>query len=155
MSEKINSLNLCVCMALADHGLGKDETAEILKIAKEIKVDFNVHNATDEIDKKFSGDIDMAQDFYLGNITKDDFKFRVKDFVKRVALSDGELKDKDVTSITEKIQVDPSKGNVEISTMHNTHVNAGGLLYARERLPLEVKPWPIWTNRNPYFLDTA
>ena len=95
MSEKINSLNLCVCMALADHGLGKDETAEILKIAKEIKVDFNVHNATDEIDKKFSGDIDMAQDFYLGNITKDDFKFRVKDFVKRVALSDGELKDKE------------------------------------------------------------
>ena len=85
-----------VCMALADHGLGKDETAEILKIAKEIKVDFNVHNATDEIDKKFSGDIDMAQDFYLGNITKDDFKFRVKDFVKRVALSDGELKDKEV-----------------------------------------------------------
>ena len=73
MSEKINSLNLCVCMALADHGLGKDETAEILKIAKEIKVDFNVHNATDEIDKKFSGDIDMAQACYLGNITKDDF----------------------------------------------------------------------------------
>ena len=54
MSEKINSLNLCVCMALADHGLGKDETAEILKIAKEIKVDFNVHNATDEINKRFS-----------------------------------------------------------------------------------------------------
>ena len=96
MSENINSLYLCVCMALADHGLGKDETAEILKIAKEIKIDFNVHNATDEIDKKFSGDIDMAQDFYLGNITKDDFKFRVKDFVKRVALSDGELKDKEV-----------------------------------------------------------
>jgi len=71
------------------------------------------------------------------------------------SFEDGELKDKDVTSITEKIQVDPSKGNVEISTMHNTHVNAGGLLYARERLPLEVKPWPIWTNRNPYFLDTA
>ena len=38
----------------------------------------------------------MAQDFYLGNITKDDFKFRAKDFVKRVALSDGELKDKEV-----------------------------------------------------------
>ena len=75
MSEKINSLNLCVCMALADHGLGKDETAEILKIAKEIKVDFNVHNATDEINKRFSGDIDLAQDFYLGNITKDDLQY--------------------------------------------------------------------------------
>ena len=34
MSDKINSLRLCVCMALADHGLGKDETSEILKIAK-------------------------------------------------------------------------------------------------------------------------
>ena len=66
MSDKINTLNLCVCMALCDHGLGKDETSEILKIAKEIKVDFNVHNATDEIDKKFSGDVDLAQDFYLG-----------------------------------------------------------------------------------------
>ena len=43
-----------------------------------------------------SGDIDLAQDFYLGNITKDDSKFQAKDFVKRVALSDGELKDKEV-----------------------------------------------------------
>ena len=96
MSEKINSLNLCVCMALADHGLGKEETTEILKIAKEIKVDFNVHNATDEINKKFSGDVDTAQYFYLGNIIKDDFKLRAKEYVKRVALSDGELKDREV-----------------------------------------------------------
>jgi len=29
MSDKINTLNLCVCMALCDHGLGKDETAEM------------------------------------------------------------------------------------------------------------------------------
>ena len=27
----------------------------------------------DEINEKFSGDLDVAQDFYLGNITKDDF----------------------------------------------------------------------------------
>jgi hypothetical protein len=67
------------------------------------------------------------------------------------SFEDGELKDKDISSITEKIQVDPSAGNVEISTMHNTHVNADGLLYARERLPLEVKSWPIWTSRNPCF----
>tara|TARA_Y100000590_G_scaffold275849_1_gene309677 strand:- start:72 stop:371 length:300 start_codon:yes stop_codon:yes gene_type:complete len=83
-------------MALADHGLGKDETAEILRIAKEIKVDFNVHNASDAINEKFLGDVDMAQDFYLGNISKDDFKFKAKDFVKRVALSDGNLRDKEV-----------------------------------------------------------
>ena len=82
MSDKINSLNLCVCMALADHGLGKDETAEILRIAKEIKVDFNVHNASDEINKKFSGDIDVAQDFYLGNIQKIIQNFKQKTLLK-------------------------------------------------------------------------
>ena len=87
---------MCLYIALADHGLGKDETSEILKIAKEIKVDFNVHNATDEINEKFSGDLDVAQDFYLGNITKDNSKLQAKEFVKRVALSDGELKDKEV-----------------------------------------------------------
>ena len=96
MSDKINSLNLCVCMALADHGLEKDETAEILKIATELIVDLKVHNAFEDINEKFSGDIDAAQDFYLGNITKDNSKFQAKDFVKRVALSDGELKDKEV-----------------------------------------------------------
>ena len=73
MSEKINSLNLCVCMALADHGLGKDETAEILKIAKEIKVDFNVHNATDEIDKKFSGDIEKMESLGIYEVIPEDF----------------------------------------------------------------------------------
>ena len=78
MSDKINTLNLCVCMALCDHGLGKDETSEILKIAKEIKVDFNVHNAIDEIDKKFLWDVDLVQDFYLGNIEQDDSKFKAK-----------------------------------------------------------------------------
>ena len=72
------------------------DDSEILKIANEIKVDFNVHNATDEINEKFSGDLDVAQDFYLGNITKDNSKLQAKEFVKRVALSDGELKDKEV-----------------------------------------------------------
>ena len=82
-------------MGLCDHALDKEETSEILKIAKEINADFNVHNATDE-QRKFSGDIDLAQDFYLGNITKDESKLRAKDFVKNVAISDGELNDKEV-----------------------------------------------------------
>ena len=96
MSDKINILYLCVCMGLCDHALDKEETSEILKIAKEINEDFNVHNATDEINEKFSGDTDLAQDFYLGNITKDESKLRAKDFVKNVAISDGELNDKEV-----------------------------------------------------------
>ena len=80
MSEKINSLNLCVCMALADHGLGKDETAEILKIAKEIKVDFNVHNATDEINKVKGLKSDQLENI-LGYSTKSEIIHR-DDMVK-------------------------------------------------------------------------
>ena len=48
MSDKINILNLCVCMGLCDHALDKEETSEILKIAKETNVDFNVHDATEQ-----------------------------------------------------------------------------------------------------------
>ena len=66
MSEKNNILGLCVCMALCDHKLNKDETAEILKIAKELKTDFNVHNCTDEIEKKFSGNVDWLKISILG-----------------------------------------------------------------------------------------
>tara|TARA_B100000242_G_C42969522_1_gene449826 strand:+ start:676 stop:1011 length:336 start_codon:yes stop_codon:yes gene_type:complete len=94
MSEKNNILNLCVCMALCDHELNKSETTEILKIAKEIKTDFNVHNSTDDIEKKFSGNIDLAQDFYQG-IIPDKRKIETKELIKRVALADGELGDKE------------------------------------------------------------
>ena len=94
MSEKNNILNLCVCMALCDHKLNKNETSEILKIAKEIKADFNVYNCTDEIEKKFSGNIDLAQDFYLGLIP-DKRKIETKELIKRVALADGALEDKE------------------------------------------------------------
>ena len=36
MSEKDNILYLCVCMALSDHKLDNDETAEIIKISKKL-----------------------------------------------------------------------------------------------------------------------
>ena len=94
MSEKNNILGLCVCMALCDHKLNKDETAEILKIAKELKTDFNVHNCADEIEKKFSGNVDLAQDFYLG-IIPDKRKIEAKELTKRVAVADGALEDKE------------------------------------------------------------
>ena len=96
MSEKNSILNLCVCMALSDHSLDKNETSEILNIAKELKENFNVHDAHDEINKKFLGDTDLAQDFYLNLIQVDKNKKLAKEFVKRVAIANGELKDKEV-----------------------------------------------------------
>ena len=52
MSEKTNILYLCVCMALSDHKLDKTETAKIIEISKRLKVEFNVHEAAEEISKK-------------------------------------------------------------------------------------------------------
>ena len=70
MSEKNNILYLCVCMALSDHKLDNYETAEIIKISKKLKVKFHVQDAAVKINKKFKDDLDMAQDFYSGNIEK-------------------------------------------------------------------------------------
>ena len=53
MSEKNNILGLCVCMALCDHKLNKDETAEILKIAKELKTDLMSTIAPMRLKKNF------------------------------------------------------------------------------------------------------
>ena len=44
--------------------------------------------------KKFSGNIDLAQDFYLGLIP-DKRKIETKELIKRVALADGALEDKE------------------------------------------------------------
>ena len=96
MSEKINILYLCVCMALSDHKLDKTETAKIIEISKRLKVEFNVHEATEEINKKFRDDLDMAQDFYSGNIQEINNRKIAKEFAKDVAISNGELKDKEI-----------------------------------------------------------
>ena len=96
MSEKDNILYLCVCMALSDHKLDNSETAEIIKISKKLNIKFHVQDAAVEINKKFKDDLDMAQDFYSGNIEKMRNRKIAKEFVKDVAISNGELKDKEI-----------------------------------------------------------
>jgi len=96
MSEKDNILYLCVCMALSDHKLDNDETAEIIKISKKLDTEFHVQDAAVHINKKFKDDLDMAQDFYSGNINEIENKKKAKEFCKEVATSNGELKDKEI-----------------------------------------------------------
>ena len=69
MSEKTNILYLCVLIAISDYELQNEETHKIIKISKELKIDFNVHNAFEEIQNKFREDFDAACNFYLNNIT--------------------------------------------------------------------------------------
>ena len=96
MSDKTNLLYLCVCMALSDHKLDKSETAKIIEISERLKIEFNVHRATEDINEKFRDDLDAAQDFYLGNIKEDKNRRLGKELIKEVAISNGELKDKEV-----------------------------------------------------------
>ena len=96
MSEENNILYLCVCMALSDHKLDKNETTKIIEISKRLNIEFNVHDATDTISKKFRDDLDSAQDYYLGNIKEDKNRRIGKELIKEVAISNGELKDKEV-----------------------------------------------------------
>ena len=84
MSEKDNILYLCVCMALSDHKLDNDETAEIIKISKKLNTKFHVQDAAVEINKKFKDDLDMAQDFYIGNIDEISNRKDAKEFVAKI-----------------------------------------------------------------------
>ena len=68
MLEKDSILNLCVLIALSDFELSKTETAKIIQLSKKLSIQFNVHNAVEEINKKFRDDFDTACDFYCGNI---------------------------------------------------------------------------------------
>jgi hypothetical protein len=96
MSEKTNILYLCVLIAISDYELQNEETHKIIKIAKELKIDFNVHNAYEEIQNKFREDFDSACNFYLNNITTPKYRELAKNYLKEVALVDNELKDREV-----------------------------------------------------------
>ena len=96
MSEKTNILYLCVLIAISDYELQNEETHKIIKISKELKIDFNVHNAYEEIQNKFREDFDSACNFYLNNITTPKYRELAKKYLKEVALVDNELKDIEV-----------------------------------------------------------
>ena len=96
MSEKTNILYLCVLVAISDYKLQNEETHKIIKISKELKIDFNVHNAFEEIQNKFREDFDAACNFYLNNITTPKYRQLPKKYLKDVALVDNHLKDREV-----------------------------------------------------------
>ena len=96
MLEKDSILNLCVLIALSDFELSKTETAKIIQLSKKLSIQFNVHNAVEEINKKFRDDFDTACDFYCGNINDIKNKRIAKEFIKEVAISDKVLKDREV-----------------------------------------------------------
>jgi catalase len=96
MSEKTNILYLCVLIALSDFELQKEETHKIIKISKELQIDFNVHDAIEEIQKKFRDDFDSAAEFYLNNIKTENNRHLAKKCLKEVALADNDLKDREV-----------------------------------------------------------
>ena len=96
MSEKTNILYLCVLIAISDYELQNEETHKIIKISKELKIDFNVHYAFEEIQNKFREDFDAACNFYLNNITTPEYRQLAKKYLKEVAMVDNNLKDREV-----------------------------------------------------------
>ena len=51
------------------------------------------------------------------------------------------------------MQTNPEEANIEIPSMMNAHIKPNGILYMAEAQPIEKKQWPVWTNRDPQFLD--
>ena len=96
MSEKNNILYLCVLMALSDFNLQKEEVHKIIAISKELKINFNVHDAFEKINKQFRDDFDSACNFYLNNIKTEKNRQLAKQYIKEIALVDNDLKDREV-----------------------------------------------------------
>ena len=65
-------------------------------LSEELKIDFNVHDAFEEIKSKFRDDFDSACNFYLKGVTTDDNRQLAKKYIKEIALVDNELKDREV-----------------------------------------------------------
>tara|TARA_B110000971_G_scaffold217826_1_gene255501 strand:+ start:1189 stop:1527 length:339 start_codon:yes stop_codon:yes gene_type:complete len=99
MSEKNSILNLCVLIGLSDYQLENSETHEIIKISKEMRVEFNVHEAFEEISDKFREDFDSACIFYLKEITTTKFRDLAIECLTRVAFADGNYSDKEKSFI--------------------------------------------------------
>ena len=96
MLEKNNILYLCVLMAVSDFNLQKEEVHKIIEISKELKIDFNVHDAVEKIGKKFRDDFDSACNFYFFFFISDKNRQLAKQYIKEIALVDNNLKDREV-----------------------------------------------------------
>ena len=96
MAEKTNSLYLLVLLAMSDHRLDKKETHKIIKISKELKREFHVHDAVEEINNKFRDDFDSACDFYMSNIDDEKIKRATVKYMHELAIVDAHLAQREV-----------------------------------------------------------
>ena len=96
MVEKTSSLYLLVLLAMSDHELHKSEVIKINQIAHDLHIEFNVHDAIEEVNTKFRDDLDSACDFYMSNINDDKVKKVSIKFMKEIAVADARLHDREV-----------------------------------------------------------
>ena len=96
MAQKTNSLYLLVLLAMSDHRLDSKETHKIIKISKELKREFYVHDAIEEINTKFRDDFDAACDFYMSNIDDEKIRKAAVDYMHELAVVDAHLHQKEV-----------------------------------------------------------
>ncbi len=96
MVEKTNSLYLLALLAMSDYRLDPKETSKIIKISKELGKEFYVHDAIEEINKKFRDDFDAACDFYMSNIDDEKIRKASIKYMHELAVADAHLDEKEV-----------------------------------------------------------
>ena len=96
MSEKNNILYLCVLMALSAFTFQPEAVHNIITISKELKINFNVHDAFEKINKQFRDDFDSACNFYLNTIKTEKNRQLATPSITEIALVDNDLKDREV-----------------------------------------------------------
>ena len=96
MAEKTNSLYLLVLLAMSDHHLDTKETHKIIKISKELKREFYVHDAVEEIHTRFKDDFDSACDYYMSHIDDEKIRRATVKYMHELVVADAHLAEREV-----------------------------------------------------------
>ena len=96
MADQIASFYLMILVAIADHELHEKEAMKIKEIANKHKVEFDIHDAVNEIKREFKNEFYKACDYYMSVINNTEIQKDTIEFIKEIAYADKKLHDKEI-----------------------------------------------------------
>jgi len=96
MAEENASFYLMVLVAMSDHELHDKEADLIKKIANKYKIDFDPHEAAEEIKNHYKNNFDKARNFYMSVVQNTEIQKDTIEFMKEVIYSDSKIHDKEI-----------------------------------------------------------
>ena len=85
-----------VLASMIDHELHEKEVEKITEIANKFKIDFDPHEAANEIKHHYKDDLNAACNFYISVVQNTEIQKDTIEFMKEVIYSDSKIHDKEI-----------------------------------------------------------